>query len=113
MSERAPIRMPDALKALSMHDPGAVEALRTMRLELERRSELDVKSIELVRIGALMGLGAPSGSYEAHVRRAVEVGATRGEIWGAVMSVAPLVGVPRLMEAIPAISESLSASGAA
>ncbi|NIR36871.1 MAG: hypothetical protein GWN79_09300 [Actinobacteria bacterium] len=41
------------------------------------------------------------------MRRALAIGMTVDEIWGAVMAVAPLVGVPALLEAIPSIAAGL------
>jgi alkylhydroperoxidase/carboxymuconolactone decarboxylase family protein YurZ len=40
----------------------------------------------------------------------VQAGATRQDVWSAVASVVTLVGVPRLLEAVPMISESLDAA---
>lgn len=102
--EPTPIPVPDGLRGL---DPAAIAALRDLRVELERLSGLDERAIELARLGALIALGAPAGSLEAHVRRARAIGLPDGEVWGTVLAVAPLVGVPRLIEAIPAIRAAL------
>ncbi len=110
MSEPTPISVPEALRPLVDHAPETLEALRTMRLELERLSGLDERSIELVRIGAAIAQGAPADTHASHVRRALDIGMTPAEIWGAVMAVAPLVGVPALLDAIPAIGAALEAS---
>lgn len=103
--EPTPIQVPDGLRGL---DPAAIAALRDMRVELERLSGLDERAIELVRLGALIALAAPDDSLDAHVRRARAIGMSVEEVWGAVMAVAPLVGVPRLIGTIPAIREALS-----
>jgi alkylhydroperoxidase/carboxymuconolactone decarboxylase family protein YurZ len=102
--EPTPIPVPDGLRGL---DPAAIAALRDMRVELERLSGLDERAIELTRLGALIALGAPADSLEAHVRRARAIGMPAEEVWGAVMAVAPLVGVPRLIATIPAIRGAL------
>ena len=78
-----------------------------MRIELERMSGLDERSIELTRLGALVALGAPAESLAAHVSRALAIGVSADEIWGSVLAVAPLVGVPRLIGAVPAIRTAL------
>ena len=98
------IPVPDALSGLA---PEAIEALRGLRLELERLSGLDVRTIELTRIGALVALGAPAESIEAHVTRARAAGVSAEDVWGSVLAVAPLVGVPRLIGAVPAIRAAL------
>lgn len=106
MSEPTPIAVPDGLRGL---DPAAIAALRDLRVELERLSGLDERSIELARLGALIALGAPADSLAAHVTRARAIGMSAEEIWGAVLAVAPLVGVPRLIAAVPSVRSALEA----
>lgn len=107
MADPTPITPPDALRALVEHDADAVAAMRTMREQLEARSGLDEKTIELARVATLVGMSAPAQSFHAHVRRAVAAGATADEIWGAVLGVAPLVGVPSLVATVPSIADAL------
>jgi alkylhydroperoxidase/carboxymuconolactone decarboxylase family protein YurZ len=103
-SEPTPIPVPDALRGL---DPAAIGVLRDARVELERLSGLDERAIELARLGALVALGAPGQSLASHVARAREIGIAPEEVWGVVLAVAPLVGVPRLIAAVPAIRAAL------
>lgn len=107
MDQPTPIVAPPALQGLIDHDAGAVAALREMREELERRSGLDERTIELARLGVLVALAAPEESMAAHVRRALQAGVSPDEIWGVVMAVAPLVGVPRIVATAPAITAAL------
>jgi alkylhydroperoxidase/carboxymuconolactone decarboxylase family protein YurZ len=106
VTEPTPIPVPDGLRGLP---PGAIAALRDMRVELEGMSGLDERSIELARFGALVALGAPAESLAAHVARGRAIGMSDEEIWGTVLAVAPLVGVPRLIAAVPAIRTALEA----
>ncbi len=101
-----PIPVPDGLRGL---EPAAIDALRDLRLTLEGLSVLDERSTELVRLGALVALGAPGESLRAHVGRARAGGVPAEEIWGVLLAVAPLVGVPRLVESVPAIRAALEA----
>ena len=96
--EPTPIAVPDGLRGL---DPAAVAALRDARVELEGLTGLDERTIELV------GLAAPEESLAAHVARARAVGVPEEEVWGAVLAVATLVGVPRLIGAVPAVRAAL------
>lgn len=107
MDQPTPIEAPSALQGLMDHDAGAVAALREMREELERLSGLDERTIELARLGVLVALAAPDASVVAHVRRALAIGVSADDIWGVVMAVAPLVGVPRIVATAPAITEAL------
>lgn len=102
--DATPIPVPDGLRGLP---PEAIDVLRGARLELERLSGLDERVIELTRIGALVALGATAESIEAHVSRARAAGVSADEVWGSVLAVAPLVGVPRLIGAVPAIRAAL------
>lgn len=111
MTEPTPIAVPPGLRGLGDHDAGVIAALRDVRVDLEQRSGLDERTIELIRLGTLIALGAPAESFTAHVRRAVAVGATTQDVWGAVMVVATLVGVPRLIAAVPAIEAALAGDG--
>ena len=104
MTEPTPIPVPDGLRGLA---PEAVDALREMRVALEGLSGLDERSIELARLGALVALGAPADSLGAHVTRALTIGLSAEDVWGSVLAVAPLVGVPRLIGAVPAIRAAL------
>lgn len=107
MSEPTPIVAPSALQGLIDHDAGAVAALKELREELERRSGLDERTIELARLGVMVAISAPEESVAAHVRRAREIGVSADDIWGVVMAVAPLVGVPRIVATAPAITAAL------
>lgn len=107
MSEPTPIAAPSALQGLIDHDAGAVAAMTTMREELERRSGLDERTIELARLGVMVALAAPDQSVSAHVLRARAIGVSAEEIWGVVLAVAPLVGVPRIVATAPAITAAL------
>jgi alkylhydroperoxidase/carboxymuconolactone decarboxylase family protein YurZ len=104
VTEPTPIPVPDALRGLP---PEAVDALRELRVALEGLSGLDERSIELARLGALVALGAPAESLGAHVTRALAIGVSAEDVWGSVLAVAPLVGVPRLIGAVPAIRAAL------
>ena len=107
MTEPTPIRVPPGLQALGEHDPGVIDDLRTMRESLEARSSLDERTTELVRLAALIALRAPADSFAAHVRRRRAGGAAAADVWGSVLAVAPLVGVPALIHATPLIAAAL------
>lgn len=102
-----PIAVPGALQALAAHHPVALTALRQARQDVEKVVEISERDIELVRIGALIGVGAPPESVTAHVRRALDVGLTASEIWDAVAILSTIVGVPRLIAVVPVIDAAL------
>jgi alkylhydroperoxidase/carboxymuconolactone decarboxylase family protein YurZ len=104
MTEPTPIPVPDGLRGLPAE---AIDALRELRLQLEGLGPLGERETELTRIGALVALGAPAESIGAHVTRALATGLSAEEVWGCLLAVAPLVGVPRLIGAVPAVRAAL------
>lgn len=108
MADPTHITPPDALRALVEHDAEAVAAMRAMREQLEVRSGLDEKAIELARLAALVAMTAPAQSFQAHIHRALTAGASAQEVWGTVLAVAPLVGIPSLVATVPSIADALA-----
>ena len=65
-------------------------------------SLLDAKSLALVRLAALVGVGGGAvPSYSALVDAAVGVGATVAEIVAVLVEVIPVVGLPRAVAEAP------------
>lgn len=58
----------------------------------------------LVRLGALLALGAATSSLRATVDRAIEAGATEAEIVGVLVSVAPAMGLARVVSTAPRLA---------
>ncbi len=58
----------------------------------------------LVRLGALLALGAATSSLRATVERAVEAGASETEIVGVLVAVAPAVGMARVVASAPRLA---------
>ena len=77
-------------------DPGHVGA-----------SGLDPKACALIRLGALVTLGAPWVSFQWGVEWALAAGATADEIVGALMAVAPITGVANVVAAAPEFALAL------
>lgn len=58
----------------------------------------------LVRLGALLALGAATSSLRATVERAIEAGASEAEIVGVLVAVAPAVGMARVVATAPRLA---------
>jgi 4-carboxymuconolactone decarboxylase len=69
--------------------------------------ELDLKTLALVRLAALVAVGGGSASYGEHADAAVEAGATASEIVDVLISVVPLVGLPKVVVAAPRLAMAL------
>lgn len=71
------------------------------------RTELDSRSLMLVRIAALAAADAPVMSYLLHVGPAEEAGVTVEDLEDVLVAVAPIIGTPRTMAAVGKLAEAL------
>ncbi|MGW4203479.1 carboxymuconolactone decarboxylase family protein [Streptomyces sp. NPDC004726] len=108
-SEAAPIRVPDALAPLFAHHPEALPLLRQARVGLQSLSGLPPAQVEMVTLAALLAVGAPGEAFHVHVVRARELGLSEGDVWGVFEALAVIVGIPRLVAAVPAVAAALEA----
>ncbi|MEU2615219.1 carboxymuconolactone decarboxylase family protein [Micromonospora sp. NPDC007271] len=106
--EPAPVHVPEALVPLFAQNPGALDLLRAARVGLQGGSGLTPEQVELVTLAALTALGAPEGSFAVHVQRARRLGLTEKQVWGVLEALAVIVGVPRLVNAAPAVAAALA-----
>lgn len=63
-------------------------------------TDLDPKSLMLVRIAALVAVDAPPASYALNLGAAGELGVTTDEVEGVLAAVAPIVGTTRIVSAV-------------
>jgi 4-carboxymuconolactone decarboxylase len=87
----------DLLRRLALNDEGVMASALADRDQWG----LDSKTHALVRLGALVSLGAASASYRLTVERAYAAGATDEEIIGVLAAVGPAVGFARIAAAAP------------
>jgi 4-carboxymuconolactone decarboxylase len=91
------------LRRLALNDERSVGMALTGRPETDAAGLLPKEDV-LVRLGALLALGAPTTSLRATVHRAEEAGATEAEIVGVLVAVAPAVGLARVVSAAPKLA---------
>ena len=65
------------------------------------RPGLDPRTAALVRLGALVALGAGAAYYQATVTTAIGEGVSVDEVLAALVAIAPTVGLARLVAATP------------
>ena len=75
--------------------------------DLDRGQALTPKVDLLVRLGALLALGAATSSLRATVERAHEAGATNDEIVSVLVAVAPAVGLARVVSSAPRLASAI------
>jgi len=67
-------------------------------------SELDPKTIALVRLAALFAVGGAVPSYGAQADAALDSGATVAEIVDVLVAVIPIIGLPSVVAAAPRLA---------
>jgi alkylhydroperoxidase/carboxymuconolactone decarboxylase family protein YurZ len=96
----------EQLRRLALHDERCIASVLAMDLG-DGGCGLDVKTSALVRLSALLALGAAPVSYHWSVGAALDAGATPEEILGVLIAVAPISGVARVVLATPEVALSL------
>src|SRR4029078_10596555 len=88
-------------------DSPVLEALVELNAVSLARTELDPRSLFLVRIAALVAVDAPTSSYLLHVGPSIDAGLTARDAEDVLVAVAPIVGAPRAASAAVKIAEAL------
>jgi 4-carboxymuconolactone decarboxylase len=99
-------RSEDLLRRLALNDENAVRiVLQDVSLPAAPgRAGLDFKTHALVRLGALLSLGAATDSCRLAVDLARAAGADDDEIVGALVAVGPAIGFARLVAVAPRLA---------
>jgi 4-carboxymuconolactone decarboxylase len=97
----------ERLRRLALHDDHFIGSMLAIDPGDVEGSGLDPKSSALVRLGALVASEAPWICYQRDVQWALAAGATADEIVGALMAVAPITGVARVLAAAPEFALAL------
>ena len=92
---------------MAVGDAPVMEAIIDINAVSLDRTELDPRSLVLVRLAALAAVDAPVMSYLAHVGEAVEAGLTAADAEDVLVAIAPIVGAPRTASAAAKIVEAL------
>jgi 4-carboxymuconolactone decarboxylase len=93
------------LRHLALNDEQLVG--QVLAGDTEPRSTLDVKVELLVRLGALLALGAATASLRGTVQRAREAGATESEIAEVLLAIGPAAGLARVVAEAPRLAVAL------
>jgi alkylhydroperoxidase/carboxymuconolactone decarboxylase family protein YurZ len=95
----------ELLRRLALNDENVVRsAVGADPLPLSGGPGLDPKTTALVRLAALLSIGAATSSCRAAVECANAAGATDAEIVGVLVAVAPAVGGARVVGAAPRLA---------
>ena len=88
-------------------DAPVLEALADINAVSLDRTDLDPRSLILVRLAALIAVDAPASSYLFHIAPAASVGVTLDQAQDVLVAVAPIAGTARTLSAATKIVEAL------
>jgi 4-carboxymuconolactone decarboxylase len=99
----------EQLRRLALHDEAFIESILAVNLDTrppddDEALRLSPKTHALVRLAALLALGAAPVSYQWNVGAALDAGATPDEILGTMIAVAPISGIARVVQATPDVA---------
>jgi len=92
---------------MALGDAPVLETLAEINAVSLARTELDARSLMLVRLAALIAVDAPVSSYLLHIGPAADAGLTTDDAQDVLVAVAPIVGTPRTAAAAVKIVEAL------
>lgn len=92
------------LRRLALNDEESVGMVLTRRAGSDTGVGLTPKVDLLVRLGALLALGASATSIRSTVQNALAAGATEAEVVGVLMAVGPAVGLARVVSTAPRLA---------
>jgi alkylhydroperoxidase/carboxymuconolactone decarboxylase family protein YurZ len=88
-------------------DTPVLDLLGTMTEASIEASELDARTLMLVRLAALVGVDAPPASYLMNLAASNEVGLDEKSVRDVLVAVAPIVGTPHVVSALGKIGRAL------
>jgi alkylhydroperoxidase/carboxymuconolactone decarboxylase family protein YurZ len=97
----------DTLEALAAAEEDVITSLLEMQIHNLEASGLEPRTYSLVKIATLIALDAPQASYVAQVAFAIEAGVAPDDIVSLLVTVAPQVGLPRVIAAAPKVMLAL------
>ncbi len=95
------------LRRLALNDEESVEWVLAGRRKALDAPTLKPKEDLLVRLGALLALGASTPSLRSTVESAREAGATDSELVAVLAAVAPAVGLARVVSGAPRLASAI------
>ena len=101
------VRFQETLRRLAMIDEGFVEDQAGLGLGLAGTSALHPKTAALLQLGASVATGAPPVCVAWSTGRALAAGATDEEIADALLAIATVTGLGRVVYAAPHVATAL------
>ena len=100
-------RYQETLRRLAMIDEGFAEDEAGLGPALARTSTLETKTAALLQLAVTVASGSPAVCLEWSTARALAAGATQDEIADALLAIAPVTGLGRVVCAAPDVATAL------
>jgi alkylhydroperoxidase/carboxymuconolactone decarboxylase family protein YurZ len=97
----------ELLRRLALNDEKSVGRVLMSGSDPDADVALVPKVDLLVRLGALVAVGAATASLRRTVQLALAAGATEAEIVGVLVAVAPTVGLARVVATAPKLADAI------
>jgi 4-carboxymuconolactone decarboxylase len=97
----------ELLRRVALNDEKVIGMVLTRQLGADRPAELSSKADALVRLGALLAVGAATPSLREAVGQASATGATTSEVVGVLISVGPTIGIAGLVASAPRLAMAI------
>jgi alkylhydroperoxidase/carboxymuconolactone decarboxylase family protein YurZ len=97
----------EILRKLAIIDEGFVESQTGLGLDSAGISSLDAKTVALLRLGVSVAIGSSAVCLEWSTGRALAAGASEDEIAEALLAIAPVAGLGRVVSAVSEVATAL------
>jgi 4-carboxymuconolactone decarboxylase len=101
------VRFQETLRKLAIVDEGFVADQAGLRLGLAGTAALDPKTVALLQLGVSVATGSPGMCLGWGAARAMAAGATKDEIAGVLLAIAPVTGLGPVVRAAPDVADAL------
>jgi len=102
--------LPKPFKKFEKDYPEIAKIYEELGLKCQSAGPLDAKTRYLVNLGIAVGAVSP-GAVKSHARKALEQGASREEVFHALLLALTTIGFPAMIAAIGWVEEVISAEG--
>jgi hypothetical protein len=97
----------DLLRRVAFNDERVLGMVLTRQVGGDGAAELSPKTELLVRLAALLSIGAATPSLREAVDQAAAAGATSGEFVGVLVAVGPAIGLASLVACAPRLAAAM------
>ena len=97
----------DLLRRVAFNDERVLGMVLTRRVGEDGETDLSAKTELLVRLAALLAVGAATPSLREAVDQAVAAGATSSELVGVLVAVGPAIGLASLVACAPKLAVAI------